>query len=650
MPAMRRDSAIEGIEGEVGEDLAGDDAIYSLRSGDAPEGDEIEQTFGRCAERDQSRLVQRIRHAETFEGTAQGITQRTGETHAGLRVVLQILQDSARQVQSLAAENGKPARLVIADLVAEHGETELQRAVKHVRLGEAKHRAPRQVSKVELDLQGLAASQEVVCGIVQSHEGAFETADAAIESNAFLAFFFDFQRQVHLTIFFVQLLVGDVRIVRLELVEIGKLIQAQQAQFPQTRVVHAALFERQFAPDHFVARGGIADELNAAHVELLAFVNVDFQRCEFLVVVKSGGGNARVVDVPILAVGFAQGFQSFGDFVAAENISVLEREQRTQRSRIGNRLIVLEGDLAQTVLIPFFDGHRNINRLAGSRLQDRNVEAFMSGVVDLRLGIADPGFEVAAVLILGPHPLGVFFKLGGVVGLGEDILQEDGMRNANGLQVLHRRPQNSRLDGLIAFELNFADLDLGPFLDHKCDTDRSGRNLAHFGADRSEEASMLREQILDRDFRLLDARGIVLAFDHQADFILLEAVQHITVGNRVEANVVDFADGWLFLPLDDDSPSFGSLFAKELDVFEVARIPQRIEIAFQRSGIVDVSRLGEDARPDGVGGNAPVAGWNNLRNHVRLRPSQACGCQYERDQHAAEPGHTPPHSWPKPLK
>jgi len=40
---MRRDRTIDGIEGEVGEDLAGDNSFQSVRSGDAAERDELEQ-------------------------------------------------------------------------------------------------------------------------------------------------------------------------------------------------------------------------------------------------------------------------------------------------------------------------------------------------------------------------------------------------------------------------------------------------------------------------------------------------------------------------------------------------------------------------------------------------------------------------------
>src|ERR1035438_4536494 len=95
----------------------------------------------------------------------------------------------------LAAEDGKLSRLVIADLVAEHGKTELQGAIEHVGLRESKHHAPRQVSQVDLHLQRLAASQEVVGGIVQPDEGSLQPADPAIQPDAVLALLVDLDRK-----------------------------------------------------------------------------------------------------------------------------------------------------------------------------------------------------------------------------------------------------------------------------------------------------------------------------------------------------------------------------------------------------------------------------------------------------------------------
>jgi len=224
------------------------------------------------------------------------------------------------------------------------------------------------------------------------------------------------------------------------------------------------------------------------------------------------------------------------------------------------------------------------------------------------------------------------------------------MRNTNRLQILHGRAQYSRPDGLVSFEFDFADFDLRPFLHHKRKADGSGRNLSHFTADRGELPPMFGKQVLDGNFRLLQTGGIVLTLHHQTHLILLKAIQHVAVGNRTETHVVDGADGGLFFHLEGDAPALGRLLAQNFDIFEITRVPNRVEVAFQGGGVVNVSRLGEDASLDGFGRNAAVAADPNLRNHVRLRPGQACRCQQERGYQPEKRRHTPAHPWPRPLK
>ncbi len=155
------------------------------------------------------------------------------------------------------------------------------------------------------------------------------------------------------------------------------------------------------------------------------------------------------------------------------------------------------------------------------------MEARVPGVVNLGLGILHQHFEVAAVLEFGAHPFGVLFELGGVVGLGEHIFEEDRMRNADRLQVLHGRPQSAAIDVLVALEFDLADFDLRTFLDHKGHATAAGGMGRYFGADGGELAAVLGQQFLERDFGLLDLGGIVLAFRTEADFALLEAVENV---------------------------------------------------------------------------------------------------------------------------
>ena len=62
----------------------------------------------------------------------------------------------------------------------------------------------------------------------------------------------------------------------------SKLVEAQQAVLPELGVVDRAFVEQQLAANHAVAGDGIALELDARDVELLAFVDVDVHRDRLL--------------------------------------------------------------------------------------------------------------------------------------------------------------------------------------------------------------------------------------------------------------------------------------------------------------------------------------------------------------------------------
>ena len=187
-----RDLTIDGVHGEVGEDLAGDDAFQRIGPGNTAEGEEFEQVFGCRTQRQQCGAVQRIGNPDALERVAQGIAERTGESDARLRVVLQVLQHGVGQIQGLAAENGKLARLVIAYFVVVNVKAKLQRPVKHVRLRKAEADGAGEVPDAGLNLQRLTQAEEVVGGVVDAHERAFQPADASVQADAVLALFMDF--------------------------------------------------------------------------------------------------------------------------------------------------------------------------------------------------------------------------------------------------------------------------------------------------------------------------------------------------------------------------------------------------------------------------------------------------------------------------
>ncbi len=166
------------------------------------------------------------------------------------------------------------------------------------------------------------------------------------------------------------------------------------------------------------------------------------------------------------------------------------------------------------------------------------------------------------------------------------------MRNSNRLQVLHRASQFARLHVLVADEGDLADLDLGSFLDHEGQAHRSRRDGTHFGGDGGELAAVRGQQLLDDHFRALHLGGIVLALLGQADLALLELVEHVALRHRAQPDVLDLADGWLFLDVDVDDPALGRGLALNPQVVEIAGVPQGVEVPLQRLLVVDLARDG----------------------------------------------------------
>ena len=159
---------------------------------------------------------------------------------------------------------------------------------------------------------------------------------------------------------------------------------------------------------------------------------------------------------------------------------------------------------------PLFNGDEHVDAFADGGVEGEGVEA--EGVADLGLGLAGERLEVASVAVGQADALGVFIQLGGVEGAGEDVLKDDGVRDADGLQVLHGRAQGAVGEVLIAVEDDLAHLDGGAFLDLEGDGDAGGRDGLDLGLDGGELVAVLAEQVAQDDLSALDAGGVVLAF------------------------------------------------------------------------------------------------------------------------------------------
>ncbi len=184
-----------------------------------------------------------------------------------------------------------------------------------------------------------------------------------------------------------------------------------------------------------------------------------------------------------------------------------------------------KGDAAELVAGALFNRHQNIDALAAIGPEGEPVKAAF--VANLGTGRFDGRVGVALVAVGQADALGVFVELGSVEGAGEQILENDGIRDADGLQVLHRAAQVKAAQVLIAGELDLADFDRRAFLDIEVDLHRGGRNGFDVSLDDGELVAVLGEQLCQYRLGTHHLGGVVLALNGEADLFLFEAVENV---------------------------------------------------------------------------------------------------------------------------
>src|SRR5215469_11263151 len=164
---------------------------------------------------------------------------------------------------------------------------------------------------------------------------------------------------------------------------------------------------------------------------------------------------------------------------------------------------------------------------------------------------------------------------------------------------------------MIAFEFDFADLDLGAFIDFEHENDGvAGSDALVLRRDFRELAAVFAQKLFQYHFRFLDFRRVKLAFHAEADFALLEAVQNVGLGNGVNAVVANAPDLRAFLNLkEDDLPvrTFRGILDAQFHIFEELCIPKRLEIAAQRLFVIRITFAAKDASLQRVRADAAVA-------------------------------------------
>ena len=152
---------------------------------------------------------------------------------------------------------------------------------------------------------------------------------------------------------------------------------------------------------------------------------------------------------------------------------------------------------------------------------------------------------------------------------------------------------------MIAGKIDVSDFNFRAFFDFENeDYGVAGSNAFVLRSNFRELAAVFAEKIFQDDLGLLDARGIELAFDGEADFLFLEAIENVRFGDGVDAVVANAADYRALFDFEDYSlmaGAIGGVFDPELDVFEELRVPERLKIAAQSLFVVGIAVAGEDA-------------------------------------------------------
>ena len=130
---------------------------------------------------------------------------------------------------------------------------------------------------------------------------------------------------------------------------------------------------------------------------------------------------------------------------------------------------------------------------------------------------------------------------------------------------------------------------------------------------------MFGQQFADHIDRPRQPGGIIGAFHREAgDVLFLEAVQNIRGRDRVQALVVDLADGRLLFNDDVENDALGGILPRDLQILEVSGVPERVEVALDGRRIVGISGVGKQPRQHRLSGNAAVTDHPDLGHNTRL--------------------------------
>ena len=181
-----------------------------------------------------------------------------------------------------------------------------------------------------------------------------------------------------------------------------------------------------------------------------------------------------------------------------------------------------------------------------------------------------PRGEVTLFLIKALHPLLVFFEFGRIVRFGEDVFEENGPRNADGVEIFHGSDYGPVIENLVALNGDVPHLHLGPFGHLEYHFHGRGRNLAQFRFNGRILAAAFGEIFLQNDGGALYFIGVILRFNRQPDTTLLEAIENLGNSYRFGAIVLNRTNDTAFDNDETENIAGAAFLALQRNVVKAA--------------------------------------------------------------------------------
>ncbi len=249
-------------------------------------------------------------------------------------------------------------------------------------------------------------------------------------------------------------------------------------------------------------------------------------------------------------------------------------------------------------------------------MEKGDVHALAASLTHGDHGIGDASGEVAVLLVEDLHTAFVFFQLAGIVGFSEQILKQDGIRDADGMHVFHRPDDVAIAKYGVPGDIDVAYFYFGTFGDFERDFERRRGNAAYLRVHAGREVTVFGQQLDDHVLGALNFIGIVLRLDHQADLPILEPVQDVGDANGLVAFVFNGAHHGPLHHHETNDPAYFARLALDADIVESAAVPERYEVPVQAVRIILIASFAEDQGLQGVLANAASSpeldGFDNI--------------------------------------